>query len=178
MLHRDASARFEKNGFWIFAEYRLTGERVVSSKRWNAVRGKKVLVTQRQTPVRLHEEPERRRRWWLFRDEVYWEEDGLSEVEVKALALERLTRNDRRIQRAVAMMQQAEAFVAPTRQAIPDDVKVFVWNRDRGRCVRCGAAKRLEFDHVIPLAMGGANTARNLQMLCQVCNREKGASLA
>jgi len=178
MLHRDTSARFEKSGFWIFAEYRLTGDRVESKRRWNAARAKRLLASQLETPVMLHEEPARRRCWWLFRDEVYWEEDGLGEVEVKALALERLTRNDRRIHRAVAMMEQADAFVSPTREAIPDDVKVFVWNRDHGRCVKCGSAERLEFDHVIPVALGGANTARNLQLLCEPCNRAKGASIA
>jgi hypothetical protein len=178
MLHRDTSVRFEKSGFWIFAEYRLVGERVDSRRRWNASRAKRLLATSVETPVVLHEDESRRRRWWLFRDEVYWEEEGLSEVEVKALALERLTKNDRRIKRAVAMMEQADAFTTPTREAIPDEVKVFVWNRDSGRCVTCSSKQRLEFDHVIPVALGGANTARNLQLLCEVCNRAKGASLA
>lgn len=35
----------------------------------------------------------------------------------------------------------------------------------------------LEYDHIVPLAMGGSNTERNLQLLCADCNREKGASL-
>jgi 5-methylcytosine-specific restriction endonuclease McrA len=30
---------------------------------------------------------------------------------------------------------------------------------------------------VIPVALGGASTAANLQVLCAPCNREKGASL-
>jgi hypothetical protein len=178
MLHRDTTARFEKTGFWIFAEHRLAGERVESKKRWNVARAKRLLATSIETPVLLHEDESRRRRWWLFRDEVYWEEEGLREVEVKALALERLTKNDRRIRRAVAMMEQASTFTAPSREAIPDDVKVFVWNRDGGRCVTCGSKERLEFDHVIPVALGGANTARNLQLLCEACNRAKGASIA
>jgi HNH endonuclease len=177
MLHRDTTARFEKSGFWIFAEYRLVGERVRSERRWNAARASRMLATQMEKPVMLHEDTARRRRWWLFRDEVYWEEDGLGDTEVKALALERVTRSDRRIRRAVAMMEQADAFTT-AREAIPDDVKVFVWNRDGGRCVTCGARERLEFDHVIPLALGGANTARNLQLLCETCNRSKGASIA
>lgn len=178
MLNRDTTARFEKSGFWIFAEYRLVGERVRSKRGWNVARAKRVLAEQVETPVMLHEDPARRRRWWLFRDEVYWEEDDLDAVEVKALALERLTKNDRRIRRAVAMMEQASAFTAPTREGISDEVKVFVWNRDGGRCVACGSKERLEFDHVIPLALGGANTARNLQLLCETCNRAKGASIA
>ena len=177
MLHRDTSARFEKRGFWVFAEYRFVGERVESSRRWHAPQAKRVLTTSLETPVMLHEDESRRRRWWLFRSEVYWEEDGLGEIEVKALALERLTKNDRRIRRAVAMMEQADTFTAPSREAIPDDVKVFVWNRDGGRCVTCGSKERLEFDHVIPIALGGANTPRNLQLLCEGCNRAKGASI-
>jgi len=52
-----------------------------------------------------------------------------------------------------------------------------VWQRGSGRCVSCGNNQNLEFDHVIPVAMGGANAARNLQLLCQACNREKGANL-
>ncbi len=113
-----------------------------------------------------------------FATRFYWEDAGLNETEVKALALERLTKTDRRIKRAVAMMEQTSAFTAPSRETIPDHVKVFVWNRDAGRCVRCGSNERLEFDHVIPVALGGANTARNLQLLCETCNRSKGASIA
>jgi 5-methylcytosine-specific restriction endonuclease McrA len=128
--------------------------------------------------VLVHEDESLRRRWWLYRDEIYWEEEDLTEMEVKALALERQTRNDRRIRRAVAMMEQAEAFTAPSRGPIADEVKVFVWNRDGGRCVRCRSNERLEFDHIIPVAFGGASTARNLQLLCEACNRQKGASLA
>lgn len=67
-----------------------------------------------------------------------------------------------------------EAF---TRERIPDDVQVFVWNRDGGRCVKCGSQENLEFDHIIPVTKGGSNTARNLQLLCETCNREKSNSI-
>jgi hypothetical protein len=59
------------------------------------------------------------------------------------------------------------------RQPIPDDVKMFVWNRDKGRCVNCGSQENLEFDHIIPISKGGSNTERNLQLLCEKCNRSK-----
>jgi HNH endonuclease len=52
-----------------------------------------------------------------------------------------------------------------------------VWRRDQGRCAACGAQERLEFDHIVPVAMGGSNTARNIQLLCERCNRVKGPTL-
>jgi len=59
------------------------------------------------------------------------------------------------------------------REKISEDVRVFVWRRDEGRCVQCGSDERLEFDHIIPVSKGGSNTARNIQLLCEFCNRSK-----
>ena len=59
------------------------------------------------------------------------------------------------------------------REPIPQKVKDEVWRRDGGRCVLCGSQENLEFDHIIPLSKGGSNTVRNIQLLCQKCNREK-----
>ena len=61
------------------------------------------------------------------------------------------------------------------RESIPEATKHEVWRRDQGRCVQCGGQERLEFDHVIPVSGGGATTARNLQLLCEKCNRQKAA---
>jgi HNH endonuclease len=57
---------------------------------------------------------------------------------------------------------------------IPREVMTEVWNRDGGRCQRCGSQVALEFDHIIPVSMGGSSTANNVQLLCQACNRSKG----
>jgi hypothetical protein len=64
-----------------------------------------------------------------------------------------------------------------SREPIPESVRIFVWRRDEGKCVRCGSNERLEFDHIIPLAEGGSNTERNLQLLCEACNRVKGTNI-
>jgi hypothetical protein len=56
---------------------------------------------------------------------------------------------------------------------IPQKVKDEVWTRDRGKCAGCGSNMKLEFDHIIPISKGGSNTYRNLQLLCEKCNRKK-----
>jgi ankyrin repeat protein len=65
-----------------------------------------------------------------------------------------------------------------TDRYISDDVKDAVWRRDEGRCVKCKSNEKLEFDHIIPVSKGGSNTKRNVQLLCEKCNREKAAKIA
>lgn len=62
------------------------------------------------------------------------------------------------------------------RQVVPERIRAEVWRRDQGRCTRCNSSARLEFDHIIPYSKGGSDTARNLQLLCERCNRVKGAN--
>lgn len=59
------------------------------------------------------------------------------------------------------------------RVAIPSDVRREVWRRDQGTCAKCGSREKLEYDHIIPVAKGGSNTARNIELLCETCNRAK-----
>lgn len=60
------------------------------------------------------------------------------------------------------------------RRTIPTHVKLKVWKRDGGKCVRCGAADELHFDHELPYAKGGTSlTDENVQLLCARHNLEK-----
>jgi len=59
------------------------------------------------------------------------------------------------------------------RDAIPSAIRREVWRRDEGKCVKCGSRKNLEYDHIIPVSRGGSNTARNIELLCETCNRAK-----
>ena len=65
----------------------------------------------------------------------------------------------------------------PRRQPIPVEVRRAVFERDGGRCVECDATFDLQYDHVIPIALGGANSEQNLQLLCGGCNRRKADSI-
>jgi hypothetical protein len=60
---------------------------------------------------------------------------------------------------------------------IPAHVRRTVWKRDGGRCQWpldsggiCGSSERLELDHVIPRARGGASTIANVRLLCRFHN--------
>ncbi len=56
---------------------------------------------------------------------------------------------------------------------IPNPLRARNIVRDGGRCRRCGSARQLEVDHIIPLSRGGGSEEDNLQTLCRRCNRKK-----
>ncbi len=57
---------------------------------------------------------------------------------------------------------------------IPTSVKLEVWKRDKGRCIKCGSQDNLHFDHIIPYSKGGSSlVAENIQILCARHNLEK-----
>jgi HNH endonuclease len=82
----------------------------------------------------------------------------------------------RRDQAELARLTQSnEPF--DSARLITVEVRREVWRRDNGKCSNCGSQERLEFDHIIPVSVGGSNTVRNIQLLCEQCNRQKGATL-
>ena len=75
--------------------------------------------------------------------------------------------------------QRKEAAPAATgARAIPAAVKRAAWQRAGGRCEWpldgggvCGSTVRLEFDHVEPVALGGASTIDNIKVHCRPHNQ-------
>lgn len=116
--------------------------------------------------------------YWQFRDCIYADDDNLSGDEVHAVLVSRERGKKRRIDRAQQLVDlDVQARARAPRQGIPDDLKMLVWQRDQGACRRCGSTTELQFDHIIPVSLGGATSEDNLQILCGPCNRLKGASI-
>ena len=80
-----------------------------------------------------------------------------------------------RLKRKFELAQNLEE--KPKRRPIPEEVRVAVWRRDQGTCVKCRSRERLEYDHIIPVAEGGGDSVRNIELLCEKCNRSKGARI-
>ncbi|HEY1540074.1 MAG TPA: HNH endonuclease [Solirubrobacteraceae bacterium] len=120
-----------------------------------------------------------RRCTWLFEDRFYAADDGLQACDVVALVRERERRARTRLERAHARLAQEDGEPASRRrrERIPRETRRAVFERDGGRCVECDASFDLQYDHVIPLSLGGASTVANLQLLCADCNQRKGDSL-
>lgn len=132
--------------------------------------------SQGQFPLRLA--TVKNRTYWQFQGQFYSENDGLDGMAVHALLVTRHQRQAQRIDRAQQMVAMGGApRERAGREGIADDVKQLIWTRDGGACRQCGSVVELQFDHVIPLAMGGGNRPENLPILCGPCNRRKGASI-
>lgn len=64
---------------------------------------------------------------------------------------------------------------------IPSWVQKAVFFRDRGQCVLCktdisglvNVSAIKNFDHIVPLSLGGLNDVTNIQLLCASCNNDK-----
>jgi len=96
---------------------------------------------------------------------------------------------DRALDALIAKLEQRRLGAArPTRSRragrtsdprhIPAPVRRQVWERDGGQCTftsdtgqRCPSCTRLEFDHVQPVARGGASSVDNLRLRCRAHNQ-------
>ena len=57
---------------------------------------------------------------------------------------------------------------------IPAALKKAVFERDKGKCCKCGRTRLIQIDHVVPYSHGGKNSIENLRLLCFGCNQRSG----
>lgn len=170
-LRRANGIEVVKRGVWFLAEYDVVGARGTVAKldagehrrAQAAIEGGGVAEVAREHDRVL---------WWAA-DGFYWGDAGMTSEDVALLLWDRQRRNESRLERLRKIRAREEQAAELHRARIPEEVRVAVWVRDEGRCVRCGAEDDLQFDHVIPVAKGGGNALENVQVLCGDCNRLK-----
>jgi len=81
------------------------------------------------------------------------------------------------VRRGLVEKPRPESRAAESPCGIPAAVKREVWGRDGGRCQWpvdsggvCASMVRVEFDHIIPRALGGSSRPGNVRLLCRFHN--------
>ncbi|ACL64907.1 HNH endonuclease [Anaeromyxobacter dehalogenans 2CP-1] len=112
------------------------------------------------------------------RDALSHSMPGATREDVLEAALDELLAERARRKGLTARPQKTIRRAKPDH--IPAHVRREVWARDGGRCTfvlpsgeACGSTHRLELDHIVPRARGGASTADNLRIRCRGHNLEE-----
>jgi hypothetical protein len=115
----------------------------------------------------------------MKRNYIGLQRDALADEQISLLILELYDNERKKFERLKNLYSASpDEHGGYERPNIPEKTRIEVWRRDEGKCVQCGSKERLEYDHIIPISKGGSNTARNIQLLCEKCNRSKGANVA
>jgi hypothetical protein len=160
--------------FWIVdgveEEYYLENKKEVLEKNRDP---KIAYENSKHRPVRVFKD--NKNLYWLYKDIIYkFDRTDYSDHQMilQIMALE--DRERRQFERLTHRFSKAEETEKEgRREPIQEEVRIAVWRRDEGKCVKCGSREKLEYDHIIPVSKGGSNTERNIQLLCEKCNREK-----
>jgi hypothetical protein len=67
--------------------------------------------------------------------------------------------------------KQGEEFIAQS-------VRVVVWRRDGGKCVKCGTRDGIDFRYVVSANRGGNGSANNVRLLCAKCHEKMALAAA
>lgn len=170
-LRRLTNIRVESSGFWVFKTYKFyytkTRHFVLSPAEYQRAKQRQVSRVGRDQDRVL---------WWTAQG-FYWAEPELDEQAVELLVWNRQRRQESQLERLEKIRDRGITSAQRRREQIPDEVRIAVWERDGGRCVRCDSDHELQFDHIIPFARGGGINVENVQILCGDCNRAKSDSI-
>jgi len=175
VLRQAKDAGFEARGSWLWTRFHFCAGRLRAERGLTGLGLARAEALQRTEAVCVL--CDGRRRYWWCRDRFWWDDEELPASDVFALAYERELLARRRLERAHAVLGTRSLPERARREPVARELRRAVFERDGGRCVECGSRFELQYDHVIPLALGGASTLANLQILCAPCNVRKGASI-
>lgn len=114
--------------------------------------------------------------YFIYVNGLYQVKDMVTEEEA-ALSIMDLHDSERRKFERLKNKFSGKKETKYERTRIPENVRVEVWRRDQGACVQCSSREKLEYDHIVPVSKGGSNTARNVELLCEECNRKKSDNI-
>jgi len=114
--------------------------------------------------------------YWMFNDRFYRADTNETFEDVDAYAKVHQSREDAN-RESIRARAAALDHTGNSRSPIPREIRYAVWERDGGKCVECSSGFDLQYDHIIPVVMGGATSLENLQLLCGDCNRRKSGTL-
>lgn len=169
---KSQSRRWGTNSVDRDVEIELLKKMLSDDALWDRAKTEPVLV---DYCVGLWDKDFPRRRQYLFQD-IFWEFDARYTPEEMKLLIMDAFDEERRIFERLKQKLTVGDDAKLSRPNIPEAVRIEVWRRDGGVC-RCGSRERLEYDHIIPVSKGGSNTARNIELLCEACNRRKAAEI-
>jgi hypothetical protein len=177
-LRHDSNARFFTDRGFLFRRRHWFVATCCPPVRVVTANYQSLSAAEQQRPVQVAQTGGRT--WWWFEGDFYWDSGRYRERDVLALIRDRQRRETQRLDRAHMLLNVDEGrAVKPRgrREQIPREVRFAIFQRDGGKCVECGSTFDLQYDHIIPVALGGATSEQNLQLLCGGCNRNKGANL-
>ena len=170
------------HGDWRYAKRRgylllVQGKKsIISPDIWSASRIETALRRYNDSPQKITQIGNLD--YWVFEEKWYSSGRDLEADEVKALLKANQARVKQTIDRAKSLASAKTSPIEAKRGQIPSDLRLLVWAKYEGSCADCGSSSELQFDHIIPVVLGGATSEENLQILCASCNRTKGASLS
>ena len=78
----------------------------------------------------------------------------------------------------VPIIPPEDTITRPTRRYVfSTSFRLNLFLKRKGTCTSCSqkidAGKAWDIDHILPVALGGTNDSKNLQILCKPCHRSK-----
>ena len=141
---------------------------------WKAIPANRMKEIRQQ----VQEMPESRDRTVLLLAFVH----GLTTPEIAEVAKERddlMSRNHRplsrrRIQQIILLyVPDANSYQEHSQKYKPrKDHSSFAWHNKKESCANCGSTERLEWHHMIPVALGGTAEPENMICLCHECHQD------
>lgn len=152
---------------------RITPIKVTSGKYLNISQYDKDSVL-RTTNVNIKYDTKREGHYYIYKNWIYKTDRKYTAEEAMLLIMDLEDKERQKFERLKKKLSVArEEETQPKRERISEEVRVAVWRRDKGKCVKCDSREKLEYDHIVPVSKGGSNTVRNIELLCESCNRKK-----